>query len=264
MNFKPLLYPQTLFYPTTLLKAAPYVENFFVLSLLETEKRIKTLLPEIFPKVIFLDVSKYFDKNKIFKLLEDFKAFGDFLKTPESFKLYRLHQELFEETFSPLKESKDALTPIDRAFLLLALAEEIDHTLLEVSLALSQFSQKWAKFFDEKILFKDSYLSEEPFVFPTLEELGVEKLWELEKRKKAWETLFTHINFTEKYKERIDSLLLSERELLEDLKGEVKFVKEESLSEGLKVFEFETPVNKHLGFQENSGFPLINKILFVY
>jgi len=264
MSFKALLYPQTLFYPTTLLRAAPHVENFFVLSLLETEKRIKTLLPEIFPKVIFLGVNKYFDKNKILRLLEDFKVLGDFLKTPESFKLYRLHQELFEETFSPLKESKDALTPIERAFLLLALAEEIDYTLLEVSLALSQFSQKWAKFFDEKILFKDSYLSEEPFAFPTSEELGVEKLWEIEKRKKAWETLCAYINFLEESKEKIDSLLLSERELFEDLKSEVKFVKEETLSEGLKVFEFETPVNKHLGFQENSDFPLIKKILFVY
>ncbi len=196
MPYKVFLYPQTLFYPIRVLKADSLIESYYLLNLLETQTRIKTLFSDKISKIHFLSLKSNLNYSQLSQILSEIKNLGLFLRTPESLKIYKLHQDLFEETYPLFRKINPLLSPIERSFILLSLAEDIDFTLLEVSLSLEKFSKTWEKIFEEKILFKDPYFFEEAFDLSFPEEIEKEKLWELKKRMNCLKVLLPEVNFS--------------------------------------------------------------------
>jgi len=260
MKFKVLLYPQTLFYPLRVLKADPWVETYGILSLIETEKRIKTLFPELYPRCKFLTLKEPPERDLLTRVLEEIKSLGLYLRTPESLKLFKLHQDLFEEGLPAFKAHKPLLSALERAILVLALAEEIDQTLLEVALSLQNFSQTWERLFEEKILFKDPFLEENLLKKASPEDKEGDELWELTKRLKSLKTIFPQVNFEGL---EIQALLITEEEILEDLKETFQVSKEETLGEGIFLFEFASPLIEGLSLPTEENLAYLQKVLFV-
>ncbi len=261
MSHKVFLFPQTLFYPPRLLKADPFVERYFILNLLETKTRLTSLFLDKIQKIHLLNLKRELDIPFLSKVKSELKNLGEFLKTPESLKIYKLHQELFEETFPIFKGRETPLNAIEKAFLLLCLAEDIDYTLLEVSLSLNDFSKKWEEIFQEKILFKDLYFPEDTSLdISTFEESAKEKLWEIQKRIKALKILLPEIDFPE---EKPDTLLISEEEIFEEWREDLRIAKINPLKEDILIVELNKPLNEKLSLSENSSFPQFKRLIIV-
>lgn len=261
MFYKVFLYPQTLFYPPHLLKVDPFVEKYFILNLLETEARLKSLFQDKFPKIHLLTIKKELDIPSLSKMYLEFKNFGLSLRTPENLKIYKLHQELFEDTYPILNIREKPLDSTERAFLLLSLAEDIDFTLLEVSLSLNDFTKKWEQIFQEKILFKDLYFPEEDTLnISFLEENKKEKLWEIQKRIESLKILLPHLDYPE---DKPDSLLISEEEIFDDWRDELEIREEKILNEDILIFELKKPLNERLALPQNFFYPKFTRIIIV-
>lgn len=261
MSYKVFLYPQTLFYPLRLLRADPFVEKYFILNLLETDKRLRNFFPDKIPKIQLLSLKIKLDMSFLLKISSEIKNLGLFLRTPDSLKIYKLHQELFEETYPLFKRRERSLNSTERAFLLLSLAEDIDFTLLEVALSLNEFTKKWEQIFQEKILFKDLYFHEEESLnISYLEEAEKEKLWEIQKRMKSLKILLPDADFSE---DKPDTLLISEEEIFDEWGDDLEIHEEKILNEDILILELKKPLNERLDIPENYYFPKFTRIMIV-
>ncbi|MGB9761148.1 MAG: hypothetical protein ACP5KO_03390 [Caldimicrobium sp.] len=261
MPYKVLLYPQTLFYPLRLLKADPWVAHYFILNLFETESRMQALFKDKISKIRFLSLAEDLDYSQLFHIFSELKNLGLYLRTPESLKIYKLHQDLFEETYSIFKKGNNSLKAVEKAFLLLALAEDIDYTLFEVSFSLNNFTQTWEKIFEEKILFKDSFFIEEaPIEKYLFEGTERENLWEVKKRMNSFKELLPKVAFGE---EKPDTLLISEEGILEEWGEDLEISEEKREGENLVILELKNSLNEKLGLSDNSSFPDFRRIILV-
>lgn len=262
MKLKVFLYPQSLFYPPKLLKSLDYVEDIFLIELLKTKKRIEKRFPQLLPKVKFLKFSEELPLSKelLSKVLEEMQNLALYLRTPDALRLYHLHQDLFEESYPLFSKKATFNSPLEKAYLLLSVAEELDENLLEVALSLESFMHKWQEVFEEKILFKDVTL-EDLNSTGAIQEIEVEELWEIDKRIGALKFILPLLNWQEA--KEVNTLLISEANILEELKEAENLIESIDLTTGLNLLKFKGILNKKIGLPESEEYPLFQQILFV-
>ncbi len=253
-----LLYPQTVLYPIGLLKFIKYLEKLYILDL-NTSKDIYELIDyNIKDKLQFITpYDKYiYLFNTVSLYVKQLKSFGEYLKYPENFKYYKLNRELFDEYFSMRKGEEEELTSIERALVVLTLAEEVDKNLLEVSIGLKKFQAEWKKFFDEKILYTEtSSVDLEVFDEP----LEFESLQNIEQRINALKVIFELFNW-EPYK-NLDTLLITEKTIIFDIFDIMNHQEKISIDESLVLIKFPQSINSYLGFPPDPFYPRFMKIL---
>lgn len=255
-----LLYPQNLFYPLKSLKAFDFVDKVFVFEFFNTSTYLQKFFPELQEKIgyISLKENEKLNLKDLPAILTNLQLFGEYLRTPENLAYYYLHQDLFEETFGIKIKERDSFEEIKKAFLVLLLAEALDANLLEVEKAIISFEEKWDKFFQEKILFKDQ-------VYETLAtkewERDMENLWNLKRRVEALRRVMPLFNWGEV--SFLDTLLITEGDLLLEIKEESSIVSETELSKGLYLLKMERSLNKKLGLPEEENFPNFVQILAI-
>ncbi|MFN3505734.1 MAG: hypothetical protein ACK4Y7_05980 [Caldimicrobium sp.] len=260
MLFNALLYPQTLFYPLRLLKTQNYIKTYFILELLETKERVIHFFPQLLPKIQFINLIEGLNLEK--KLLENFKKeiynLAYEIKDLENLRIFQLHQKLFEETFNLSAIKTMPENPIVVSTIRLILAEDIDTNLLEVSLALNKFSQDWEKLLKEKILYEEEIFEE----IKEGENQGKEELWDQEKRILALKLIFSKMSWGIECKE-IDTLLISEEKILDDLFDGLALESKENLSQDLELYIFKEQLNERIGISKACDLPALKQVLFV-
>ncbi|BAU22790.1 hypothetical protein THC_0394 [Caldimicrobium thiodismutans] len=262
MKLKVFLYPQSLFYPPKILKSLDHVEEFFLIKLIKTRERIQKRFPQLLSKIKFLNFSEKIQLSEelLSRVLEEMQNLALYLRTPDALRLYHLHQDLFEEAYPLFPKKKAFNSPIEKAYLLLSIAEELDENLLEVAFSLKNFITKWQEFFEEKILFKDETM-EDLSSEGALQEIEVEELWEIEKRIRALQTLLPFLNWQEA--KDLKTLLITEASILEELKDGEELIEDIDLTSGLNLLKIKGNLNKKIGLPKSGDFPLFQQILFV-
>jgi hypothetical protein len=257
-----LLYPQSLFYPPKLLKSTDFVSEIFVVELLKTKERIQKNFPQLLSKVRFLKLAGelHLSKEVLAKVLEDAQNLALYLRTPDALRLYHLHKSLFEESYPLFSKKETFNSPLERAYLLLSIAEELDENLLEVALSLKSFMHRWQDFFEEKILFKDETLEDFSETSGS-QEMEFEELWEQEKRIFALKVILPLLNWQEA--RELNTLLVSEAGLLEELEEGEELSESIELASGIFLKRFKGVLNSKIGLPESEGYPLFQQILFI-
>lgn len=255
---KVFLYPQTIFYPPTLLKAADFIEECWILELLHTKERVEKYSSTLQSKTRYLNLFDRLkvDKTQVENSRKELYHFANELRDLENLKLFQLHQKLFEESFD-LKFTKEV--PEDKtlaSLLRLVLAEDMDTYLLEVSQALDKFSIDWKTLIREKILYEEEDLDEE------ILEGRKEELWDWEKRVNALKKLF-QLFFWKEEELVIRSLLISEERILEEILENFSLLETQNLSKEISLYIFKEPINSWLGMPLGDRAPQIQEILLV-
>lgn len=262
MISKALLYPQSVFFPDRSLKFFEFVETIFIVELPNTKKILEKNQKRLnLDKLEFLSLRETLKTIAVNlqKLAHELQAFGEYLRSPESFRYFFLHQELFEETYVDLFREKKALSPLERALLILMLAEKVDSDLWDVACALKDFGQVWKSFFEEKIIYKNPYEETPSPFFRDFEEADREKLWNLNLRVQALRVVLPELNW-EGVKD-LNTLLITERELLEDLTEGMTLEREEFLAEGVSLRVFRERLNPKIGLPSEFNYPSFSQIL---
>lgn len=252
------LYPQTTLYPPGLLKFFPHLKKLYLLDL-ETPKDIyNSLIPELREKIQFVKRDEKYREifQRVLLYTERLKSFGEYLRYPENLRYYQLHRDLFEEHFCLTRRDDIELDPIERALIVLLLAEEIDRCYFEVSLGLKKFMAEWKKFFDEKILFHEGLSSE---VGELDEPSDFEFLLNVYQRKKAFECIF-NLYIWESIKD-VDTLLITDKTIISDIIDEISPIERITLDELILLFRLPEPINRVLGFPVGQDHPQFSNIL---
>ncbi len=262
MKLAVFLYPQSLFYPPKLLKSTDFVDEFFLIELLKTKERIQKNFPQLLLKVRFLKLSEdvHLSKELLSKVLEEAQNLALYLRTPDALRLYHLHKSLFEESYPFFSKKETFNSPLERAYLLLSIAEELDENLLEVALSLKSFMHRWQDFFEEKILFKDDTLEDFSETIGS-QEMEFDELWEQEKRTGALKCILPLLNWQEA--RELKTLLISEAGLLEELEEGEELIESIELAPKVLLKRFKGALNPKIGLPESEGYPLFQQILFV-
>ncbi|MFN3567488.1 MAG: hypothetical protein ACK4UR_01070 [Caldimicrobium sp.] len=261
MHFNALLYPQTLFYPLRILKTQDFIKTYYILELLETKERFNRFFPQLLPKIKFLNLIEGLNLEK--KGLEKFKQeiynLAYEIKDLENLRIFQLHQKLFEETLN-IKEIKPMPgNPLFVHTIRLILAEDMDTHLLEVSLALNKFSHDWEKFLKEKILYQEELFEE----IKEIQNESREELWDQERRILALRSIFSQMHWGEMDISKIDTLLISEEKLLEDLFEGLTLEFKKRLSEEIELYLFKEELNERIGLPKTTDLPTLKQVLLV-
>lgn len=256
-----LLYPQNLFYPLKSLRVLDFVDKVFVFEFFDTSTYLQKFFPELQEKIgyISLRADEKLKLRDLPNILTNLQLFGEYIRTPENLSYYYLYQDLFEETFSIKIRERDSSEEIKRAFLILLLAENLDANLLEVEKALISFEEKWEKFFQKNILFEDQ-LYENLAIREWVS--GPENLWNLKRRVEALKRVIPF--FCWEKVSFLDTLLITEADLLWEMKEEALILSETELSKGIYLLKTNKSLNKNLGLPEEENFPKFVQILAVF
>ncbi len=259
MSFNVFLYPQTIFFPLRLLRAKDYIKKCYILELLETKSRMEQFFPELISQIRYISLLEILnlERGQLEKYKKELYNFAFELRDIENLKLFQLHQQLFEETFNLNLVKGIPENPILASILRLIIAEDMDTNLLEVSLALKKFSIDWDKFIKEKILYLEN-LQEQ---IDEIKELEREELWDIEKRMRTLKKIFPLLSWREDLD--IDTLLISEERVLEELLEERLLIEKVCLSEDISLLTFKEPLNEKIGMPLKEDFPIFNQLLIV-
>ncbi|MCS7150514.1 MAG: hypothetical protein N2Z40_03820 [Caldimicrobium sp.] len=262
---KAFLYPQSIFFPDRSLKFFELVETIFVVELPNTKRIIEKHQKRLnLDKLEFLSLRETLKSMAVNlqKLAHELQAFGEYLRYPESFRYFFLHQELFEETYVDLFRERKTLCPLERALLILMLAEMVDSDLWDVTSALKDFEKVWKNLFEERIIYKNPYEETPSPFFRAFEEADTEKLWNLNLRVQALRVILPELNW--KGAKDLNTLLITERELLEDLTEGMSLEREELLTEGVCLKVFRESLNPKIGLPSEFNYPSFSQILITY
>ncbi|MCC6025716.1 MAG: hypothetical protein LM575_01965, partial [Caldimicrobium sp.] len=153
------------------------------------------------------------------RLFLQLKDWALYLRDVENLKILERYAQ--SEDYLPFfaGKKKEALGDLEKAYLVLMLAEDVDLTLSEVKKSLNTFEQTWEDFFKEGIVGWDPFFRR--FEVPWEKGTPPEELSNLSRRVIAWNTIFPHLDL-----EEFESikLLVSEAECVELLK-ETKIIK---------------------------------------
>lgn len=266
MISKALLYPQSIFYPYKSLRFLNFVERIYLIELPETKTNLIRQLKdeELSTRIGFISLKEPFkvraEELKI--LARELQDFGTYIRTPESLRYFYLHKDLFEETFANLFKDKNPPESFERALLVLILAEKIDRDLWDVSCGLQEFSQNWRKILEEMIIFKNLYEETETFFYKAIEEKDVERLWSLKNRLLALRELWGKFLWAEELQD-MRTLLITERELLEDFSDGSTLIEEQRLSNDVILRVYAESLNPKIGLPLAKGYPQFREILII-
>ncbi len=253
-----LLYPQTLPYPIRILKALDFLDTLRVIEIFQTKKIFQEYCPEALNKISFLSFSDLaFSKDFLERILKQLQNFALYLRTPENLKLYQIHQQLFKEDYDLFFREKERVSPWEMAFLTLALAEEVDWLLLEVERGLKEFNKKWREFWEEDLLTEGG---EEVFNSLSSKE-EKEVLWKSEIRRDALKVLLPYVDFS--WSKNINTLLITEVSIVEDLIEGEEIEKEEKLGKDILLIEVKSLLNKKIGLSDLKERIQLNQILYL-
>ncbi len=210
-----LLFPQTLPYPSRVERALEENGFILVLELPYTKEIWQKHWAKFLNKTKFLRLKPEcsVDFNHLKRLLLQLKDWAFYLRDVENLKI--LERYVKSEDDLPLfaEKNKESLGELEKAYLVLMLAEDVDLTLSEVKKGLNTFDQTWEEFFKEGIVGEDPLFRN--LELPWDKVNPPEELPNLSRRVFAWNTLFPHLNL-----EEFDSIMLfvSEPECVELLK----------------------------------------------
>ncbi len=227
-----LLFPQTLPYPSRVEKALEELESILVLELPYTNENWQKHWVKFLNKVKFLrhkpEASVDFDHLK--RLFLQLKDWALYLRDVENLKILERYAQSENDLPFFAEKKKEALGDLEKAYLVLMLAEDVDLTLSEVKKSLNTFEQTWEDFFKEGIVGGDPFFRR--FEVPWEKGTPPEELSNLSRRVIAWNTIFPHLDL-----EEFESikLLVSEAECVELLK-ETKIMKHPKINGIITLF----------------------------
>jgi len=227
-----LLFPQTLPYPSRVEKALEELESILVLELPYINENWQKHWAKFLNKVKFLklkpEASIDFDHLK--RLFLQLKDWALYLRDVENLKILERYAKSEDDLPFFAEKKKETLGNLERAYLVLMLAEDVDLTLSEVKKSLNTFEQTWEDFFKEGIVGEDPFFRR--FEVPWEKGTLPEELSNLSKRVFAWNTIFPHLDL-----EEFESikLLVSEAECVELLK-ETKIMKHPKINGIITLF----------------------------
>jgi len=210
-----ILFPQTLPYPSRVEKALEEVESILVLELPYTKENWQKHWANFLKKIKFLrlkpESSVDFDHLK--RIFHQLKDWALYLRDVENLKVLERYFNSEDDFPFFAEKRKEGLGELEKAYLVLMLAEDIDLTLSEVKRCLNTFDQTWEDFFRESIVGEDPFFRR--LELPWEEFNPSEELPNLRRRVFAWNTIFPHLDLEEVENIR---LLVSEAECVELLK----------------------------------------------
>lgn len=259
-----LLYPQTFLFPDKAKLILPHISKLIFLKLPKTEEILEKIYKDLdFPwkeKISFLEFKRDLNINwdQILNEVKSIEEWGLNFRTPENLKYFSHFREAVEETleeiFPTVKKKKRDVEQADlkRSLIILILAERLDYSLYELDKSLEEIDQQLSQIFEEKIIGEDHTF--EKTLTTEFEEIlkisfSQEELPNLLLRISSWKTLGNYIDW-DKWK-ALNSLLITEREIIEDWKEKFSFEKEKVEIEKLEIYNFKKPFVDLLGFSEN-------------
>ena len=153
-----------------------------------------------------------------------------YLRDVENLKILEKYAHSEDDLSFFAGKKKEALGDLEKAYLVLMLAEDVDLTLSEVKKSLNTFEQTWEDFFKEGIVGWDPLFRR--FEVPWEKSTPPEELSNVSRRVIAWNTIFPHLDL-----EEFESikLLVSEAECVELLK-ETKIMKHPKINGIITLF----------------------------
>jgi len=215
-----LLFPQTIPFPSRVEKALEELEEILVLELPLTKESWQIHWAKLLPKTKFLRTKPEHSLNfehlkKVFFQLKDWALY---LRDVENLKILKMHAQSFEDFMFYIpkniqKNEETFSTQLEKAYLTLMLAEDVDLTLSVVKKNISAFEKTWEEFFREGIVGDDPFFK--PLELRREESYLAEELQKLNRRVAAWDTILPYLDL-----EEIESLklLVSEPQCVELLK----------------------------------------------
>jgi len=227
-----LLFPQTLPYPSRVEKALEELESILVLELPYTNENWQKHWAKFLKKVKFLRLKPEdsIDFDHLKRLFLQLKDWALYLRDVENLKILERYAHSEDDLPFFAEKKKEALGDLEKAYLVLMLAEDVDLTLSEVKKSLNTFEQTWEDFLKEGIVGEDPFFRR--FEVPWEKGTPPEELSNLRRRVFAWNTLFSHLDL-EEFKSI--KLLVSEAECVELLK-ETKIMKHPKINGLITLF----------------------------
>lgn len=269
MSFFPselLLYPQTFLFPDKAKLILSQVSKLIFLKLPKTEEILEKVYKDLdFPwkeKIFFLEFKSdlSIDWDRILKEVISIEEWGLNFRTPENLKYFSHFREVVEDTleeiFPTLKEKKRYVEQVEirRALIVLILAERLDYSLYELDKSLKDIEQQLDQIFEEKIIGED-YTFEKSLETEFEEILKIsfsqEELPNLSLRISSWKILGKYINWNEW--KSLNSLLITEKDIIEDWKEKFSFEKEKTPIENFEIYNFKNSIFDLLGFSEKNS-----------
>ena len=210
-----ILFPQTLPYPSRVEKALEQVESILVLELPYTKENWQKHWANFLKKIKFLRLKpeSSVDFDHLRRLFHQLKDWALYLRDVENLKVLERYFNSEDDFPFFAEKRKESLGELEKAYLVLMLAEDVDLTLSEVKRCLNTFNQTWEDFFRESIVGEDPFFRR--LELPWEEFNPSEELPNLRRRVFAWNTIFPHLDLEEVESIR---LLVSEAECVELLK----------------------------------------------
>ncbi len=269
MSFFPselLLYPQTFLFPDKAKLILSQVSKLILLKLPKTREILEKVYKDLdFPwkeKIFFLEFKSdlSIDWDRILKEVISIEEWGLNFRTPENLKYFSHFREVVEDTleeiFPTLKEKKRYVEQVEirRALIVLILAERLDYSLYELDKSLKDIEQQLDQIFEEKIIGED-YTFEKSLETEFEEILKIsfsqEELPNLSLRISSWKILGKYINWNEW--KSLNSLLITEKDIIEDWKEKFSFEKEKTPIENFEIYNFKNSIFDLLGFSEKNS-----------
>ena len=210
-----ILFPQTLPYPSRVEKALEEVESILVLELPYTKENWQKHWANFLKKIKFLRLKpeSSVDFDHLRRFFHQLKDWALYLRDVENLKVLERYFNSEDDFPFFAAKRKEGLGELEKAYLVLMLAEDVDLTLSEVKRSLNTFDQTWEDFFRESIVGEDPFFRR--LELPWEEFNPSEELPNLRRRVFAWNTIFPHLDLEEVENIR---LLVSEAECVELLK----------------------------------------------
>jgi len=257
-----LLYPQTLLLPEIAEELKNYFKKLIILKLPTTEEHISQFFSN-FEFFEFLEIRGIDEKfeQEIKKEITNIETWGLFFRTPETLKYFAQYKEVLQDSLEQIipylkkaevQKEGTLKKQIDfkQALLILCLAESLDSKLLDVKTGLKKIEKKYQEVIKEKIIGEElGKFSEIQNVMESSEDRF--QLLNLPLRISAWKKLFSYLN-PQELKEN-SQVLITERTLLQDWIEDFEIIKEEKLSDFLRVFFLKASIPQLLKVKQNSG-----------